>query len=138
MEPEQQLQEKLGYYLQERIADWVRSRLGLHYMHPRERAMRLLEEAIELAQAEGINVERCHNQVNHVYNRPKGEPEMEAAGVAVCLLAWCNARSKNLFALAAEEIARIESKSLAEIRSSLKRKTDAGLSGGLNAAGEST
>ncbi len=35
-----------------RVANWVETRIGTQHMHPRERAMRLLEEAVELAQAE--------------------------------------------------------------------------------------
>lgn len=113
--------------LQKRVMEWVRTRIGPEHTHSRERAMRLLEEAVELAQAEGIFIESVQRQVGHVYGRPAGEPEQEAAGVAVCLLAWCESRGISFVTLAAREIERIEAKPLDQIRGSLGRKTDADL-----------
>jgi hypothetical protein len=110
--------------LEKRAEIWVRTRIGDAHMHPRERAMRLLEEAIELAQAEGISFEQVRAQAGYVFNRPVGNPEQEAGGVAVCLLAWCAARGFRLQDTALIELARIEAKPLKEIRGSVARKTD--------------
>lgn len=113
--------------LELRVADWVRTRIGPEHMHSKERAMRLLEEAVELAQAEGISSDQCRSQVGHVYRRPAGEPRQEAAGVAVCLLGWCAATGTRFEDIALQEIERIEAKPLEQIRGSLVRKADADL-----------
>lgn len=110
-----------------RVASWIRSRIGDASLNRRERAMRLLEEASELAQAEGITAELAVKQLQHVYNRPAGDPRQEAAGVAVTLLGWCAAAGTKLANLAEEELTRIESKPIEQIRGSLARKQDADL-----------
>lgn len=116
-----------GETMEDRVAAWVRSRIGEDHMYSRERAMRLLEEAVELAQAEGIQIGMIERQARHVFGRPPGEPAQEAAGVAVCLLAWCAATGHRLNELAMAEIERIEAKPLDQIRGSLARKADADL-----------
>lgn len=113
--------------LENRMANWVKTRVGPESMQPKERAMRLLEEAIELAQAEGITLAQVGRQVAHVYGRPSGDPVSEGAGVAVCLYAWCAARGKRLHHIALEEMDRITFKPLDQIRGSLARKADADL-----------
>lgn len=113
--------------LETRVADWVITRIGLDHMASPERAMRLLEESVELAQAEGLTESQVNKQVAHVFARPAGDPKQEAAGVAVCLLAWCEANGVTFDAIAREEITRIEAKPLDAIRGSLARKADADL-----------
>jgi hypothetical protein len=113
--------------LEQRVAEWVRTRIGDAHMQPKERAMRLLEEAIELAQAEGITQEQVYQQTEHVFWRPKGLPVQEAAGVAVCLLGWCAASGQLLDEIALCEIERIEAKPVEQIRGSVARKMDADL-----------
>jgi len=116
-----------GKSLENRVADWVRTRIGPEHMNRRERAMRLLEEVVELAQAEGVTFAQAWMQAVHVYERPAGEPKQEAGGVAVCLLAWCASIGISLEAIATAEVERIEAKPLEEIRGSLARKQDADL-----------
>jgi hypothetical protein len=113
--------------LEKRVEHWVITRIGAEHMHRRERAMRLLEEAIELSQAEDITEDMVNRQTRHVFSRPIGEADQEAAGVAVCLLGWCAATGHTLFDLALREIERIEVKPISEIRGSLARKQDADL-----------
>lgn len=110
--------------LELRVEEWVKTRIGPQYAGPKERAMRLLEEAIELAQSEGINWNQAVSQVHYVFGRPKGEPMQEAGGVAVCLLGWCAAHETTFQEIALTEIERIEAKPLQEIRGSLERKQD--------------
>ncbi len=112
---------------EDRVKAWVVSRIGPAHMNRRERAMRLLEEATELCQAEGIAFALIQKQVKHVLSRPSGEAQQEAGGVAVCLLGWCAAVDATLHEIALAEILRIEAKPLSEIRGSLARKSDAGL-----------
>jgi hypothetical protein len=116
-----------GVTLESRVAEWIKTRIGEENAHRRERAMRLLEEAVELAQSEGITREQINRQTAHVFARPIGDPRQEAAGVAVCLLGWCAATGNTLIDLATAEIERIEAKPLSEIRGSLTRKQDADL-----------
>jgi hypothetical protein len=113
--------------LETRVKEWVVSRIGAMNMHRRERAMRLLEESVELAQSEGITQDQVTRQVAHVFGRPAGEPSQEAAGVAVTLLGWCAATDNQLLDLAVREIERIEAKPVSQIRGSLARKADADL-----------
>lgn len=113
--------------LEARVAEWVRTRIGGNHITPKERAMRLLEEAVELAQAEGISLDLVAKQVAHVYDRPPGEPAQEAAGVAVALYGWCAGRGERLTELALREIERIEAKPLSEITRSLARKIQSNL-----------
>jgi hypothetical protein len=103
--------------MEQRVAEWVVSRIGSAGMDRRERALRLLEEAVELAQAEGITLAQVARQVAHVYERPAGDPEQEAGGVAVCLLGWCAATGAGFAYIAELEMARIEAKPIDEIRS---------------------
>lgn len=113
--------------LEGRVEVWVQSRIGDNAMNPKERAMRLFEEAAELAQAEGITGYQLCDQIYHVYGRRPGVPEQEAGGVAVCLLAWCAAHGVKFDNVALAEIERIEAKPVSEIRGSIVRKRDADL-----------
>ena len=113
--------------LQHRVAQWVKERIGPKAMAPAERAMRLLEEALELAQAHGIDMEMVRRQTEHVYGREPGEPKQEAGGVAVCLLGWCAAVDFPFLDVARAEVERIEALPTDSIRGSLARKNDADL-----------
>jgi hypothetical protein len=110
-----------------RVAEWIRTRIGEVNLQPRERAMRILEEAIELAQAEGITHEQVQRQAGYVFSRSAGDPLQEASGIAICLLGWCAATENTFDALADAEITRIEEKPIDQIRGSLARKADADL-----------
>ena len=117
----------IPWYLENRVIEWVRTRIGNGHVTRKERAMRLLEEALELAQAEWITIDQVKRQADHIYERPWGEPRQEAAGVAVCLLGWCGATGNRLLDLAIEELERIEAEPMEQIRGSITRKTDADL-----------
>lgn len=109
------------------VGDWVSTRLGPQHTRSKERAMRLLEESIELAQAEGIAIDMVTKQVEHVYSRPAGYPMDEAAGAAICLYGWCASNGVRVSDLASVELERIELLSDEKIQNSLKRKANAGL-----------
>lgn len=74
---------------QEAVLRWATSTFGVPALSIEERISRLLEEAIELAQAEGFSPERAHALIDHVYTKAPGEPVQEAGGVGVTLLAYC-------------------------------------------------
>jgi hypothetical protein len=115
-------------YLTGRIATWVRTRLGSAVLTDRkERAMRVLEEAAELAQAEGVTVCDASWLVERVFSRPKGEPSQEAAGVQVCLLAWAYAADERLDDLTRSEVERIEGIDADHFRRKQAEKAAAGV-----------
>ena len=122
------------------MADWVRRCFGDEAMSPHERACRVLEEAIELAQAEGVSKEIVAKSVDYVYNHPAGDPQQEGGGVACTLLAWCACHGFTFEGVADAELARVTVKPPEHFRKRQQRKADAGMSMQLNsppmAAGE--
>lgn len=72
-----------------------------------QRALRLLEEAIEAAQAAGVDREVAGNLVEFVYSRPVGEVGQELGGVAVCVLALAEAAGVDAETEECREIDRV-------------------------------
>ena len=112
---------------EDRVELWVRTRIGPGHMNRKERAMRLFEEAAELAQAEGITAEQLVTQIAYVFTRPGGEPSQEAGGVAVCIVGYCAGIGTTFLDVLERELRRIEAKPISEIRGSLARKADSDL-----------
>jgi NTP pyrophosphatase (non-canonical NTP hydrolase) len=71
--------------------------------------MRFLEEALELAQAEGMTEEEARRVAAYVWGRPVGETGQEVGGVMVTLAAFCHRREIDLQAEALREFDRIDS-----------------------------
>ena len=61
-----------------------------------ERTHRFLEEALELAQANGCTQEDAMALVKYVYSRPTGDPSQEVGGVLVTLASLCSASGINM------------------------------------------
>jgi hypothetical protein len=77
---------------QPRIASWVRKVFTeSESTNAPERSLRVAEEAIELAQACGIDAEALHRLVDYVCGRPIGEPAKEIAGCLVTVYAAAEA-----------------------------------------------
>jgi GNAT superfamily N-acetyltransferase len=112
----------------EMVGKWVALCFGESAMSPTERARRLLEEAIELAQAEGVTLAETLKMASFVYAKPVGEPKQEAGGVALCLLGWAYGRGVDLDAIELEEIRRVMAKSPEFFRQRQAVKAEAGLS----------
>lgn len=94
--------------MQHRVGAWVKLALGQEVLQDRkERARRVLEEACELAQAEGLEFKDCISILQHVTSRPPGDPEQEAAGVGVTLLAWGASRKVSVYHLIHQEMMRV-------------------------------
>lgn len=84
---------------------------------PRERAMRFLEEAIELAQACGVHGDLAVQLVRDVYDNPVGAVEQEVGGTMLTLAALCEATGVNLVTAAEAELARVQDpKVIAKVR----------------------
>jgi hypothetical protein len=111
-----------------RISNWLQSVLGTEVRtNLRERASRIVEEAIELAQVEGVDKEQVQRIVERVYSRPVGVASQEIAGIQVCVLAYTDAADIDLAKVTNDEITRIEDPALIEkIRAKHAAKAAAG------------
>jgi hypothetical protein len=93
------------------VVDWGRRAFGDAQMaSPQQRAVRLLEEAIEAYQACGAPRAMAHRLVDFVFDRPPGEVGQELGGVAVTLLALAHASGLDADGQEVTEIARCLSK----------------------------
>jgi hypothetical protein len=114
--------------MSQRIAAWVVQVFGEDVLRDRvERAARVLEEALELAQACGVSRETAEGLVARVYARPPGDAAIEAAQVGVCLIAWAEGAQEDLGTLVDDEIDRIESLPVEKIRARHAAKVRAGI-----------
>jgi hypothetical protein len=80
----------------------------------RERAMRVLEEASELAQAAGVAPAEAAAIAARVWSRPPGDADQEAAGVLFCVLMWCEASGLDIGLAMSRELSRVEAPGAAE------------------------
>lgn len=106
---------------QQAAFSWVQKTFGASNAHPRERARRFIEEAIELAQAEGLTSTEVQNVVTHVYGKKPGDPQQEAGGVGVTLLAYCESKG---FSADKAELAEFERVSAIDVEY-FRRRHDA-------------
>lgn len=70
---------------QRETLEWAVATWGEGARNRAERARRMVEEAIELAQAEGLPLAEVDRLMRHVYARPPGDTRQEIAGVAITL-----------------------------------------------------
>ncbi|TXH35241.1 MAG: hypothetical protein E6Q98_15710 [Rhodospirillaceae bacterium] len=111
-----------------RIRSWVLTSVGREAFESRqERAARVLEEAIELAQAEDLPQPQATALVRHVYSKPIGDPVQETAGIGVTLIAYAAAAGISLPVVIARELARIEALPADHFRKRQQAKADAGV-----------
>ena len=75
-----------------------------------ERAARLVEEAIELAQAEGVPLDVVQKIASHVYSKPAGDPVAELQGVALTLDACAENMGHTVAGATERELARVRSR----------------------------
>lgn len=91
---------------------WAMSCFGVDRARSRkERSMRILEEAIELAQACGHTRGDCVRQVEETYAKPIGEIKQEVSGVLVTVAAFCGLMGLNMDELFTKEFCRCIEKS---------------------------
>lgn len=82
---------------QERVENWLNACFPIAVRSNRaERTHRFLEEALELAQANGCSREDAIALVDYVYGRSVGIPDLEVGGVLVTLAALCSASDINM------------------------------------------
>jgi hypothetical protein len=89
------------------VLSWVKRVFGNEIAaSPQERAMRLLEEATEAAQAIGVSWKTASDIVTYVFSRPSGDVRLELGGVAVTLMAFCEAIGVNVEDVERDELER--------------------------------
>jgi len=77
---------------QSRVSTWVRKVFSeKEATDVPERAIRMAEEALELAQACGVDAATLHRLVDYVMSRPVGKPAQEIAGTMVTVYALAGA-----------------------------------------------
>lgn len=116
--------------LQNIVWEWCKSTLGpAAASHRQERALRLLEEALELAQAESLGMPIVIQLMLRVWSRPVGEVHQEVAGIGVTTLAYCAAAGLDFERELEIELERIRRPEVQEsIRKKQHEKREAGVS----------
>ena len=96
-----------GPNYQKEVGEWMDATFPQNVVeNPVERALRLLEEALEVSQSAGLPQEAALKLVNYVYGREPGHMPKEIGGVMVAAAALCNALSIDMEASAESELAR--------------------------------
>jgi len=109
------------------VAAWVRVTFGEESFTRNERVIRFLEEAIELAQSEGMPIETLLAVVRHVYSKPAGSISQEVGGVGITLLAYCEYIGISADACELAEWERISAIDVNYFRQRQNKKADAGI-----------
>lgn len=92
---------------QTRVEKWLEACFPASVRADRsERTHRFLEEALELAQANGCSRTDAVALVEYVYGRPKGAPDQEVGGVMVTLASLCSASGINMDEAGTRELER--------------------------------
>lgn len=109
------------------VTNWCETIFGAESARdPGKRVLRFLEEALELFQAEGGDMEKASALLERVYSRPAGNPRQEVGGVSVTLLSYCSAAGLSADQCELEEINRVLDRPATEARRRYDAKTEAG------------
>lgn len=111
--------------LQAIASEWVARTFGETSAY--ERALRLLEECVELAQAEGVSLDDALNVARHVYSKPLGMPYQEVGGIGLTLLAYCATVGLSADECEREELVRVLTLPADYFRKRQNVKADAGI-----------
>jgi hypothetical protein len=106
---------------------WTAETFGLAALTIGERALRVLEEAVELAQAAGIDHAQVRTLVDHVFAKPPGALKQEAGGVGLCLLAFAEACKFSADEAESAEFERVLQLDPGHFRMRHNKKADAGI-----------
>lgn len=88
--------------------EWICSTFGdAIATHSKERALRLLEEALELYQSLDGDVQMAHNLTNTVFQRPVGDPTQELAQVGLMVTTLAHQLSESVPNLVRAEMFRV-------------------------------
>ncbi|MBP2498351.1 NTP pyrophosphatase (non-canonical NTP hydrolase) [Methylobacterium sp. PvP062] len=104
------------------VKDWITRVFGLRTLNLRFRAERVLEEALELAQAAGYPQEKIAGLTAKVYANPPGALRQEVGGLGISVLALCETAEISADECEEAEILRVLSKSTAHFKARIERK----------------
>lgn len=97
--------------MQSIAVDWgVRCFGQGHMSDKRIRALRLVEEAIELAQSCDVDLDHVGRLIELVYSKPRGEPTQELGGVMITSMVMAEVLNRSLEDVAMKELRRVLSK----------------------------
>lgn len=92
-----------------RVRNWLTACFGAEHTNDKsERSFRFAEESVELCQAIGLTRHQMDTILDHVYSRPKGEVDQEAAGTLITLLSVCDLHKVSLESIFKSEMNRAE------------------------------
>lgn len=110
-----------------RIFEWTKAAFSVEEATSiPQRGLRLLEEAIEAAQACGVDRDTADRMVDYVYGRPAGELYQELGGVGVCVLALSAAAGLSADDEEEREVERVLAKPLEHFAKRNQAKNSAG------------
>jgi len=90
------------------VEEWVIKTFGQACLSSvEERVLRVVEEALELAQSEFVPRERIEQLLSHVWARPLGNPSQELGSLGITMLAYAAAKGMNCDATEVMELTRI-------------------------------
>lgn len=93
------------------ISAWARETFGIaETTSLPQRALRLLEEAVELYQAAGGDQTQAHQLVDFVFARPAGDVSMEVGQVGVSILVFAEAAELRADECERNEVSRVMAK----------------------------
>lgn len=113
------------------LSEWCERAFGKQIATSRtERAIRVLEEAIEFCQSAGVEDKRMYRLMEVVLTRPANvHPWQEAAQVLVATLVALDTWGFTAEEQLREETMRILNKDLSKFRARMQEKLDAGVGG---------
>lgn len=112
---------------QTQVRQWVERCWGEEAVSVNERVERFFEEAVELAQAEGVGPYRLWEIIGHVYQKDAGDPQQEVGGIGTTLLAYCAAKGISADDCERNELTRILGKPVEHFRARHAAKVESGL-----------
>lgn len=98
-----------------------------HVYNPSVRSLRVAEEAVELAQAYGVDKRTMLHLVETVYSRPAGKPEQEMGGVLMTINVMCAASKADPDAVFERELMRVLAKPVEHFTRRNQDKIELGL-----------
>ncbi len=115
-------------YRQRSAATWAAISFGAsNATSASQRALKFLEEAVELYQAAGGDLATGHRLLDFVFGRPVGEIEQELGGAGLTLLLLANAAGLSADDAERLELDRVLSKSASDFAKKDREKLDAGI-----------
>jgi len=109
------------------MVEWVETRLGKKAMDPHERALRFVEEALELAQAVGLTEPDIDRLRHLVFRKPLGHVGQEIGGVVTTLLTLSESWNTEMTIAALMEIDRIHELPMEKFRKRQKQNVKDGI-----------